>query len=74
MSSFFGDQKLTLTCGQCGHKSEETVRRLETSPKIACPKCGVVTEYDASDFKAKLADVDKSIEKLKKSFGKLGKR
>ena len=74
MGKLFRDQKLTLTCGQCGHKTEQTVARLETSPKIPCPKCGVVTEYDASQFKSQLAKVDKSVEDLMKSFKKFGKR
>jgi uncharacterized Zn finger protein len=73
MSKLFRDQKLTLTCPKCGHKTQQTVARLETSPDLPCPKCGVVTKYDARQFKAELAKADKAVDDLMKSFKKFGK-
>lgn len=74
MSQLFRDQQLTLTCGQCGHQSKETVARLETSPDVTCPRCGVVTHYDGRQLKAKLGEVDKAIEKLGQTLKKAPKR
>jgi predicted RNA-binding Zn-ribbon protein involved in translation (DUF1610 family) len=74
MSKFLGDEKLPFACAKCGHKTQKTFTWLETHTEFTCPKCGTVAKIDNRDLKAKMADIDKAIYKLAKSFGKLGKR
>lgn len=72
MSHLFGDQQLALTCAKCGHQFHETVARLETDPDIPCPECGVVTHYEASQFRSALTEADQALEDFVKSMGKFG--
>lgn len=30
-----------LTCPDCGHKFQETLQRIQNSPTVNCPRCGV---------------------------------
>jgi hypothetical protein len=73
MAKYFGDAAIPLKCSKCGHESQQSIALLETSPRIVCPACGVATKYNAEDFRAKMRDVDKAVDKLKDAFRKFGK-
>lgn len=73
MPGIFDDAELTLPCGKCGHQFQEKVARLKTSPSIPCPKCGVVTHYNADDFRQKLGAVDNAVEELRRKIRGFGK-
>ena len=72
MSKHFDDFLLPLPCLKCGHKFEVSVARLKTSPDVSCPKCGVATRFEASQFRDGLAEADRALDdfaaELKKPF------
>ncbi len=70
MPGFFDDQTLTLTCGQCGHETEHTVSRLKTRPAVICPKCGVVTEFNAAEFREGIRRAEKALDDFWKTLPK----
>jgi hypothetical protein len=46
------DVRLTIPCGKCGNKYQETIRRLEQGPQITCPRCGYPIHTDADSIRA----------------------
>jgi len=56
--------KLAVPCLKCGHKVEETIARLETSPNLTCPACGAFFKYHAEDFRRNFKKADEALAKL----------
>jgi transcription elongation factor Elf1 len=73
MAKYFGDHKLTLKCRKCGHQSQQTITRLETSPDIKCPSCGVITHYDAKSLRDGMREADRALDDFRKAVEKFGK-
>ncbi len=72
MTGVFDNESIDLTCPECGHKFKKAVRRIKSSPKFPCPKCG--GGFDATEFKRGLRQTDKAVSDFKKSIGRLNLR
>ncbi len=74
MPSLFDEQTLTITCGQCGHKTEQKIKQLETNPEITCPKCGVTTKVSAAKFREGIIRLaEKTLKDFEKKLSKTTK-
>ncbi|AIP33274.1 zinc finger, LSD1 subclass domain protein [Paraburkholderia xenovorans LB400] len=73
MTINFDNQTVDVPCGNCRKKLTETIRRLKTDPNLTCSSCGAVTHVDANEFRKVEQSVNKSLNDLRKAFGKLGK-
>src|SRR5579862_9313603 len=38
-----------ITCSACGHKFKEDLQRLQDSPSVVCPSCGIKVTVKLSD-------------------------
>lgn len=68
----FESKQITLSCPKCGHKSQETLGRLQDNPRLVCRKCGVTIAVDADDFRRIVSgaerEIDNIIDSIKKSL------
>ena len=62
------DTLLPAPCGKCGHEFRETLRRLEQNPKLTCPSCGTINQFNADDLSAKLKEVDRIMSDFSKKI------
>lgn len=53
---FPSDTALTIACPQCGHKIQQSIRRLQAEPTLACPGCGVAINIKSSEGGLKALD------------------
>lgn len=65
---------IDIPCPHCGKKFPETIGRLKQNPKLPCPHCGAVIAVKADQLRDGLKAVDKSLDKLRATLGKFGKR
>ncbi len=70
MSKYFGGKIIAVACQKCGDETEQTVNKLENSPKIVCPQCGSTTKVNATELRAAMKNVDKALDDLKKTISK----
>jgi len=62
----FDTTKIPIPCPKCGHKSEETIGRLNQNPTLTC-RCGASIEVKADELR-------RAIEKIEQAVGKLSAR
>jgi uncharacterized C2H2 Zn-finger protein len=55
---------MDVRCPSCGHVIKETVGKLANSPKLPCPRCGAVIDFDGKEIR----DTRRS-EKIDKAAG-----
>ena len=69
MSKLFANEKIAVACPKCGHKIQQTIRRLEQNPKLTCPSCQSIIDVDASELRKGLSEVDKAFDNLRRRLG-----
>ena len=67
LEDFLGPQQLGFGCSKCGYQLRETIARLNTSPNLVCPGCGITIQVDASQFARKITEMNKAIHDFKKN-------
>jgi hypothetical protein len=60
MADRFESFPYPLKCLNCGHEFQKDFAGLEASPKVACPSCGVITNYDTKSARGTLDQVVKN--------------
>lgn len=72
----FDKHELGIVCPapDCRHENAKSVRWLRDHTQLTCGGCGRVIELKSEQFRAGLNKVDKSVDDLWKTLGKLGKR
>lgn len=73
MAGLFDRKTIELPCPGCGAKQREQLGHLRTSPTITCKSCGSTINVDAKQFASSMRDLDRSVEKLRDTFRKLGR-
>ena len=71
MSKAFGNVSIDIPCPKCGYRITQPVSRLELNPQLTCPRCHVVFDVDATEFRQTLRDADKKLEALMRRLKKL---
>lgn len=66
-SKILDSQVLEIPCERCGRKTKKTVGWVKTNRQFTCG-CGTVITLDASDFRRKIAQVERDLAGL---LGKL---
>ena len=69
---FMDDITIPVTC-KCGRKHSETVGRLKLNNKIVC-SCGTTLDIDLRGTTDAFDGINKSVENLKRTIGRLNKR
>lgn len=67
-------ETVEIPCPHCSRKQRERIGKLKTNPTLTCAGCGQRIKIEADDLRKKINDIERSIAKLRDSFGKLGKR
>lgn len=70
----FDERELPVTCPGCGHKHVKTVRWLRDHQEITCAGCGKRIEIDNAQMREGFDKVDGAMDRLRKSFSRLGKK
>ncbi|UEP31270.1 MULTISPECIES: hypothetical protein [unclassified Burkholderia] len=71
MTINFDSHRVDVSCPKCNKKVSETLGRLKRDPTLTCPSCKSDIRIDASQFRETERALNKQIEDLKKSLGKL---
>lgn len=71
--NMFDSHVIAIPCPNCGNKVEETIGRLKENPKIPCPGCGKTLAINADELREGVDAVQKSLDELRRSLGRLGK-
>ncbi len=67
----FDSAEVTVTCPKCAHEFQETIGRLKDDPKIPCPGCGVVLNFESKGLRDGIEEVEESVEDFRRSIGKM---
>lgn len=73
MKNVFADAKIELACPHCAHKFSETIGKLQTNPHLTCGSCRQGFDIDASQLRAAVEKLSKSLAKLNATARRLGK-
>ena len=65
--------RIEMPCKACGSKHATTVGEMKREKQFTC-HCGTVTHVDPSEFERGVAEAQKSLDDLKKTLGRLGKK
>lgn len=65
---------IDIPCPSCGEKFNEAIGRLKQNPEIPCPHCGTVIAINADQLTDGLKPMEESMDKLRATLGKFGKR
>ena len=74
MASILDGSPIDLPCPGCGHKNRKTVGWIKLHSRMTCAGCGRDVILDSSDFRRGMRNVDTQLDKLSKTFRKLGRR
>ena len=55
MANFLDDDRITLLCDHCGSETQAKVRILRQNQTVMCLACGVSLDYNAAEFRPRLA-------------------
>jgi len=64
---------IELACPRCQKKFTEQVGRLKRNPTVTCRGCGAQIKIEADDLRRATDTIQKSLDHLRRSLGKLGK-
>ena len=71
----FDTQTISLPCPKCGHQNQKRVTELNLNPRFTCGGCGIdMAVKDMSGLNKVFNTVNKSIDSLLRTVGRLGKR
>ncbi len=60
---------VAIPCPACGEKTVQTVASLGNSPRIRCPKCGILMKVDARKIMEKIKQAEQEADSLQRRFG-----
>ncbi|KQS74200.1 hypothetical protein ASG25_01940 [Rhizobium sp. Leaf384] len=68
------DKLIDIPCPKCGHETRKSVAWIKANESLICEGCGATIKIEAEQFIAGIDEAEKALAKLRKSFGKFGKR
>ena len=67
MAGFLDDLEIEIPCENCGRKTKKTIRWIKSNNEFVCA-CGTHISLDSSDFRAKIAKIERDLGNLGKSL------
>jgi uncharacterized Zn finger protein len=61
---------VNIPCPACGEKTAHTVASLGDSPRLRCPKCGVLMKVDARKIMQKIKEAEANVDSLQRRFNR----
>jgi uncharacterized Zn finger protein len=61
---------VNIPCPSCGEKTAHSVASLGDSPRLRCPKCGVLMKVDARKIMEKIKAAAANVDSLQRKFPK----
>ncbi len=61
---------VNIPCPGCGEKTPQTVATLGDSPRIRCPKCGVLFKVDARKIMQKIKEAQANADLAQRRFNR----
>lgn len=72
MADYLDKLEIEIPCTNCNRKTKKSIGWIKGNSEFICI-CGTKIRLDASQFKAKIADAERSITRLKDNIEKLNK-
>ena len=64
---------IDIPCPGCGQKVSKTIGWLKSHPNLVCPGCGAAIRVDPDQLRKITDGVNKALDNLRRTLGKLGK-
>jgi DNA-directed RNA polymerase subunit RPC12/RpoP len=70
----FEKAEIGIPCPKCSHKTNKTIAWIKANDQVACGGCGSTIHLESEKLLSGLKEAEKSMAKLRKTMGSLGKR